>query len=69
MRLHYAAAEEAKTSNAADENPSAASSTQPAAVAAVGSRGDAPHDIGDYELQLIYPGKSDGDTNSKKAVT
>ena len=69
MRLHYAAAEEAKTSNAADENPSAASSTQPAAVAAVGLRGDAPCGLEDKDLELKYFGESDCDTNSPRTAT
>ena len=69
MRLRTAAAEEAKTLYAAGNNPSAASFAQPAAVAAVGSRGDAPPGMGDYELKSIYSGESDGDTDSKKAVT
>ena len=68
MRLCSAPMEEAKTLNAAGDDPSAASATQPATIAAVGSRGDAPCDIGDYELQLIHYGKSDGDTDSKKVV-
>ena len=68
MRLRSAAAEEARTLNAAGDNLSAASSSQPASDTAVGSRGDAPRDIEDYELKLIYSGESDGDTDSKKAA-
>uniref|UniRef100_M4BM94 RxLR effector candidate protein n=1 Tax=Hyaloperonospora arabidopsidis (strain Emoy2) TaxID=559515 RepID=M4BM94_HYAAE len=69
MRLCSTAAEEAKTSNVAGDNQSAASSAQRAADAAVWSRGDAPRDIGDYELELIYSGKLDGDDDSKKPAT
>ena len=60
--------EEAKISNASGDTPTAASSTQPAAVAAVGSRSDVPRDIGDYELELIYSGGSDCGNDSKKKV-
>ena len=69
IRLSSAAAA-AKTSNAAGENSSAASAVQTAADAAVSSRGDAPRDIGDYELELIYSSDSDDEyTNSNKAET
>ena len=68
MRLRSASAEEAKTLNAAGDNPPATSFTQPAIVDDVGSRGDAPRGIGDYELELIYSGEPDGDTDSKKTV-
>ena len=53
IRLHSAAAKEVKTSNAADYTLTTASSTQPAAVTAVGSSSDTPRDIGDYKLELI----------------
>uniref|UniRef100_M4BZI3 RxLR effector candidate protein n=1 Tax=Hyaloperonospora arabidopsidis (strain Emoy2) TaxID=559515 RepID=M4BZI3_HYAAE len=69
MRLRSSAAEEVRTLNAAGDNLSAASSSQPASDTAVGSRGDAPRDIEDYELKLIYSGESDGDTDSKKPAT
>uniref|UniRef100_M4BLC4 RxLR effector candidate protein n=1 Tax=Hyaloperonospora arabidopsidis (strain Emoy2) TaxID=559515 RepID=M4BLC4_HYAAE len=35
-------------------------------VAAADAHGDAPRD-GDYELELIYSGESDGETDSKEA--
>ena len=68
MRLSSAAARETKTANAAGHNSSSASAVHPAAVAYVGSRGDAPRDIIDYELELIYSGESGGDTASKKSA-
>ena len=49
------------------DNSSAASAVQPAAVVAVGWRGDAPHGIENYDLQLRYSGESDDETDSKKA--
>ena len=60
--------EEAKTLIAAGNNPPAAFSSQSAAVAAVGSRGDAPRDIGGYGLKLIYSGESNRDTRLKKQL-
>uniref|UniRef100_M4C2L8 RxLR effector candidate protein n=1 Tax=Hyaloperonospora arabidopsidis (strain Emoy2) TaxID=559515 RepID=M4C2L8_HYAAE len=57
--LRSAAAEEAKFLNAAGDNTPAAS---------LGSCGDAPHDIGDFELEFIYSGELDGDTDSQKAA-
>uniref|UniRef100_M4BD26 Uncharacterized protein n=1 Tax=Hyaloperonospora arabidopsidis (strain Emoy2) TaxID=559515 RepID=M4BD26_HYAAE len=68
MRLLSAIAEEAKTLNAASNRLPAASSTQPAAVAAVGSRGASPRDIRDSDLMLIYSGESAGYTDSKKTA-
>uniref|UniRef100_M4BHI8 Uncharacterized protein n=1 Tax=Hyaloperonospora arabidopsidis (strain Emoy2) TaxID=559515 RepID=M4BHI8_HYAAE len=56
MRLRSATAGETGTPEAADVSSSAA-----------GARGDAPRDIGDYELELIYSGESDGETESKEA--
>ena len=68
MILRSAAAEEAKTLNAAGYNPTTASSTQNVTVAAVVSRDDAPRDIVDYALKLIHSGESDGATDSKKTT-
>ena len=66
MRLLSTSAEE--TLNAAGDI-SSDSPAQPEAVAAVGSRGASPRDTGGYELELIFSGESDGDTDSKKAAT
>ena len=68
MRLRSAIAEEAKTLNAASNRLPAASSTQPAAVAAVGLRGDAPRGLEDYDLELIYFVESNGNTDSTRTA-
>uniref|UniRef100_M4BAG2 Uncharacterized protein n=1 Tax=Hyaloperonospora arabidopsidis (strain Emoy2) TaxID=559515 RepID=M4BAG2_HYAAE len=67
MRLRSAAAGKTGSPEADDVSSSATSATQPAAGAAAGARGDASRDIGDYELELIYSGESDGETDSKEA--
>ena len=63
--LRSIAVEEAKILNAARDKPPAASFTHPAAVTAVASRGTSLRDIEDYELELMYSGESDDDTDSK----
>ena len=69
MILRSASAEEANTFTGADKSPYAVPAAQPAAVAAVSSRGELPHDIGDYDLDLIYFGESDKKTNAKTKAT
>ena len=68
INLRPATAEKANTSDAEGIDSSAASAAQPASVAAVGSRGDEPCDIGDYVLELIYSSELDGDTSLKKTA-
>ena len=63
MRLRSAATGKTGSPEAAEVSSSAASATLPATFATAGARGDAPHDIGDYELELIYSGESDVETD------
>uniref|UniRef100_A0AAV1VF44 Uncharacterized protein n=1 Tax=Peronospora matthiolae TaxID=2874970 RepID=A0AAV1VF44_9STRA len=62
-RLRSASAEEAEDFYAAGYNPTASSSSRPAAGTAVGSRCRAPRDLEKYELEHIYSGESDEDAD------
>uniref|UniRef100_M4C397 Uncharacterized protein n=1 Tax=Hyaloperonospora arabidopsidis (strain Emoy2) TaxID=559515 RepID=M4C397_HYAAE len=66
MRLRSSAADELKAWSAEGDKPPVASSTQSSAVAAEDSRGFAPRSIEDIELELIYSGESNSDTDTKK---
>ena len=61
MRLRFAEEDKAKALNAAGYNLSTASS-------GVGSRYDTPRSLEDYDLELLYSGESDGDTDLTKAA-
>ena len=52
--------------SAVDDSSSAAASSHPAAHNAAGARGDDPRDDDGSELELIYSGESDGESDSKK---
>ena len=65
MRLCSASTAEAATSEAADVSAWAASTTQPVAVTAAGTRnGSGTQD--DYELGVVYSGESDPESDSKE---
>ena len=68
MILRSAAADEAKTLNAAGDNPPDASSTKPAAVTTVAHA--VTHRVTSEinELELISCGESDSDTESTKTA-
>ena len=64
-RLNAAASGSALES-AVDDSSSAAASSQPAAPDAAGACGNNPRADDGSELELIYSGESDGDSDSKK---
>ena len=62
MRLQFAAEDKAKDVNVAGAN-------LPVASSGAGSHVNVPRVLEDYDLELIYSGESDGDTDSANAIT
>ena len=62
--IRTAAADEEKVFSASGDNLPEAPSTLPAAVAAVGSRDDAPRGLENNDLELIKSGELNGDSDS-----